>query len=72
MRSADVLSSQITAYKTALIRERMKDYYRTIKQGKVNLPEWLDPDFISIEKDINRLKQNGNEFHKLFSSLLYP
>lgn len=70
MRAADVLSSEITAYKTALIKERMKNYYRTIKQGKINLPEWLDPDFIGIDRHIERIKQDGNTFHKLFSDLL--
>lgn len=72
MRAVDVLSAQVTEYKTALIRERMKDYYRTINQGKINLPEWQDETFLSIEKDIERIKQDGNTFHKLFTSLLYP
>jgi hypothetical protein len=70
MRAADILSSQIVDYKTNIIRQRMKDYYRTLKQGKINLPEWLDPDFIGIDKHIERIKQDGNAFHKLFSDLL--
>lgn len=70
MRATDILSSQIVDYKTNIIRERMKDYYRTINQGKINLPEWQDEQFLSIEKDIERIKQNGNTFHKLFSDLL--
>lgn len=70
MRAVDVLSAQIVDYKTNIIRERMKDYYRTLNQGKINLPEWQDDEFLSIEKDIERLKQNGNSFHSLFKEYL--
>lgn len=72
MRAVDILSAQVADYKTNIIRERMKDYYRTINQGKINLPEWQDDDFKNIDNEINRIKQDGNQFHKLFSSLLYP
>ena len=70
MRLFDCISAQVTEYKTKLLREKMKDYYRTIKQGQVNLPEWMDEDFISIEKDIDRIKQDGNAFHSLFCEML--
>ena len=68
MRVFDSIESEIVAYKTALIKAKMDNYYRIINPG-AQLTPWQDEDYKRfsefVDYRIQKLKQDPNEFHKL-------
>lgn len=67
----EIIHTEILKHKANIVADKINDYFETINQNNIDIPEFMKPKELQtaffIEKSINRMIENGtlDHFYKL-------